>query len=1462
MFKRILSCIIAMTLLVLSVTGAVFQVSAEENTVYLSDAEGRALEVSMQNGYETVVYDKSIIGGDLRLLDENKNEQIFEKGLGAHAPAEFVYNIEGQGFNYFCSYVGIDRNVGDNGTVIFIVKVDGVEKYNSGLMRGSDSYKSVNVDITGAKTLTLVIDTYEHNANDHSNFAMARFVTLNDAEKAENAVRLIDSIGTVSILSECESKIIAAEKAYESVGNKSLVTNYQALVEARGTYDSLMAEVPDNTVYLSDPEGKALEVSMVNGHDVVRYDKSIIDGDLRLKNANGDEEVFPKGLGAHAVAEFVYNIENSGYQYFMSYVGIDRNVGDVGTVIFSVEVDGVEKYNSGLMRGSDSYKSIEVDIADGKVMTLRVDCYEHNASDHSDFAMARFIRFSDSARIAKTIGLIDAIGTVDVTYISEAKILAAEEAYRNVNDKAAVTNYSVLTAAREAYDRLIASTPAAVVEVINFIEKSYPVTHKSTVPLKAAKAGYEKLSAEEKELVFNYDKMVSALEKVQQMHDSFKVSVTGWPSALQDSCVTGWMATLDTSDQMLTKQAMADEIRRLYVDEGYLAGTTDSVIPVEAWAPTWAPAGIIANVGADGSDSVGKIHDQAWGFAQIGTLISAPFPGMAFSQTRYMSQDFVSNNWAPFISDTFLYNGRYYSMTWEYVKSYDSSIPEVKGNVLSSEQLTYERLYPGIGITNDANNTFRYAYAKYGQDNKAEAKVIGIPTGYAVEQDGVIYQVFEGPDGYAYISGTKENIEAASATPERPEGAYAVTGAIAKAFRGLADTDGERFALTGAPVGEQYEEGNSVCQNFENLTLAVDKITGEVKQTSNDTSFKNFSIPGGAVVEGLGEGINVVVPAGTDVSNLNASFDIHAKSTVTPPAGLQDFTNPVTYTVTSELGAKREYVVTVIVDGPGSEANRLAAKAVIEAIDLLPDEITLADKQQVEEAESAYNALTPAQKYIVTNADKLKSAVEYLNVLSKGKIKVACIGDSVTEGDLGGGRGVNPSTTYPAQLQDMLGEGYEIKNFGKCGAAISRNSYYPYWNVPELAASQEYQPDIVIIMIGTNDAWDGQWNTVKSRFENDYKELVSIYKNLDSKPIIYLTKCSGVNNQHQAMPEMNAIVERISQEMGTQLADMYTWEYNLPDEDKRTLFPDGLHPNEQGYRLMAEEFKKQVFVPLEDSSLKAIYADGAILEDFDPDKTDYTISVSADSCMPVITAETAAGVAKVEITQPNAFDCTAKLKVTAGNPYFMQTYTVTVENSADMEAAKKVIDAIAALGEITADSKAAVASARDAYNSLTDAQKRLVTNADVLKAAIETVKALILDAELNIGITDGVVTGGVSGRANITWNANVTIGADDTLEDINSKLRFTGYGVYYGTSEEAVITLATGGDPAGQAKQMVFGEAAGENDDVDVYTVFGFRLTGIAPERTRAAMFYITFEYEGYNYTVLSDCSTAQAIIE
>lgn len=202
-------------------------------------------------------------------------------------------------------------------------------------------------------------------------------------------------------------------------------------------------------------------------------------------------------------------------------------------------------------------------------------------------------------------------------------------------------------------------------------------------------------------------------------------------------------------------------------------------------------------------------------------------------------------------------------------------------------------------------------------------------------------------------------------------------------------------------------------------------------------------------------------------------------------------------------------------------------------------------------------------------------------------------------------------------------------------------------------------------------------------------------------------------------------------------------------------------------------------------------------------------------------------------------------KVTEDGVFYAADYSA-------VEAAKAKIPADTSI--YTEESVKAVTDAVAAVVTGKFADEQDVVNgyAEAIETAISNLK---LKLDMSISISDGVATEAeTEGRMNITWNANVIIGDTETLDSINGKVTFKSYGVYYGTSEAAVKEIAAGTE-TNLAKKLAFAEG----DDIDVYTIFGLRLKNVAEGRTRAAMFYITFEYEGSDYTIYSDCVEAVA---
>jgi acyl-CoA thioesterase I len=114
--------------------------------------------------------------------------------------------------------------------------------------------------------------------------------------------------------------------------------------------------------------------------------------------------------------------------------------------------------------------------------------------------------------------------------------------------------------------------------------------------------------------------------------------------------------------------------------------------------------------------------------------------------------------------------------------------------------------------------------------------------------------------------------------------------------------------------------------------------------------------------------------------------------------------------------------------------------------------------------------------------------------------KVACVGDSITAGYLS-----SCELDYPNQLQRLLGEQWNVRNFGVGGTTLLRRADHPYVNTSAYSKALAFEADIVVIMLGTNDAKRSNWR-LASQFLGDYQSLIGAFKATVSKPAIYVMK--------------------------------------------------------------------------------------------------------------------------------------------------------------------------------------------------------------------------------------------------------------------------------------------------------------------------------------------------------------------
>jgi lysophospholipase L1-like esterase len=187
-------------------------------------------------------------------------------------------------------------------------------------------------------------------------------------------------------------------------------------------------------------------------------------------------------------------------------------------------------------------------------------------------------------------------------------------------------------------------------------------------------------------------------------------------------------------------------------------------------------------------------------------------------------------------------------------------------------------------------------------------------------------------------------------------------------------------------------------------------------------------------------------------------------------------------------------------------------------------------------------------------------------VFGQTKTKVACVGNSITQGP-----GRDNADSYPLQMQAILGDGYEVKNFGVSGRTMLKKGDFPYWNEPQFEEVKSFQPDILIIKLGTNDSKPQNWQH-KDDFVNDYVAMIEAYrKHMPKKGKVYICipvpvfKDNFGIRERVLVDEMRPMLQEIAKKTKSKTIDLYS-----PFEGKSALLPDGVHPNKEGLGIMAK----------------------------------------------------------------------------------------------------------------------------------------------------------------------------------------------------------------------------------------------------------------------------------------------------
>lgn len=189
-------------------------------------------------------------------------------------------------------------------------------------------------------------------------------------------------------------------------------------------------------------------------------------------------------------------------------------------------------------------------------------------------------------------------------------------------------------------------------------------------------------------------------------------------------------------------------------------------------------------------------------------------------------------------------------------------------------------------------------------------------------------------------------------------------------------------------------------------------------------------------------------------------------------------------------------------------------------------------------------------------------------------LKVACIGDSITEG----ATLANPTQeSYPPRLQRLLGTNVVVRNYGVSGRTLLKKGDFPYWKEGAYTQSRNWGPDVVIIKLGTNDSKPYNWK-YGTNYVSDFEAFIDSYATLPSQPRIVLCTPAPVyrNGAFDIQPGTVATniapaVRDLAARRGLEVIDFHTRLANHSE-----WFPDTVHPNTKGAAVMAAIVAQQL----------------------------------------------------------------------------------------------------------------------------------------------------------------------------------------------------------------------------------------------------------------------------------------------
>jgi sialate O-acetylesterase len=180
--------------------------------------------------------------------------------------------------------------------------------------------------------------------------------------------------------------------------------------------------------------------------------------------------------------------------------------------------------------------------------------------------------------------------------------------------------------------------------------------------------------------------------------------------------------------------------------------------------------------------------------------------------------------------------------------------------------------------------------------------------------------------------------------------------------------------------------------------------------------------------------------------------------------------------------------------------------------------------------------------------------------------RVACVGDSITAGWK-----LKEADRYVTKLAGLLGSDYDVQNFGHSAYCMLKIAEKSYWESPMFQAAQDFQPDIVTIMLGTNDAHPNYWPQFEVQYYQDYLDMIAVFKALPSSPTVLVLGLPYLKpgGRYDGVVALDALLPDIALDAGVEFIEIWDVLVNSGLSPNQ-LMKDPIHPSAAAHTIIAE----------------------------------------------------------------------------------------------------------------------------------------------------------------------------------------------------------------------------------------------------------------------------------------------------